>query len=76
MLASILPAFVVAVASLASSGARAQSCPTGYTTELCCRSVGPYKDNAYVWENICEIFVDDDTTVIASGCTVPSVCAT
>ena len=54
---------------------RAQSCPADHSVELCCRSVMPYSSYLYLFDTLCHIPIDDESTEIGAGCTSPAVCA-
>ena len=53
---------------------RAQSCPADHSVELCCRSVMPYSSYPYLFDTLCHIPIDDESTEMGAGCTSPSVC--
>ena len=44
------------------------SCPSAMPLSLCCRSLAPFSDNEYVWENVCGITVPDTSLLTAAGC--------
>ncbi|KAI0061637.1 hypothetical protein BV25DRAFT_1826347 [Artomyces pyxidatus] len=46
----------------------AQSCPTGQSNHICCRSLAPFSANSYVWENVCGITGVAPDTPTASFC--------
>ena len=54
---------------------RAQSCPADHSVELCCRSVMPYSSYPYLFDTLCHIPIDDESTEMGAGCTSPAVCA-
>ncbi|KZT06214.1 uncharacterized protein LAESUDRAFT_726029 [Laetiporus sulphureus 93-53] len=55
---------------LALIGLVAGSCSSPYSLSLCCISLGPYSDNAYVWENECGFDSSDESILVAAGCEV------
>ena len=60
----VLPAALLSLSSLAEG-----QCSSPRSIHLCCRSLQPYSNNQYVWENICGYPGVEDTTVpVAGGC--------
>lgn len=70
--ASLFLTLVVAGAAVHASPAT--SCPSERPNHLCCRSLGPFSDNEYVWENICGITGVDANVSTAAGCSPVASC--
>ena len=63
-------AFTALILTLAAASPALAQC-TG--TSLCCQSLEPFSDNAYVWQNICGIQESDQSILVGSFCEeVPS----
>ncbi|TFY70090.1 hypothetical protein EVJ58_g10 [Rhodofomes roseus] len=56
------------LAAFAAIAAAQTSCPSAMPISLCCITLEPFSDNAYVWENVCGVTVPDTTILTASGC--------
>ncbi|THH15358.1 hypothetical protein EW146_g5104 [Bondarzewia mesenterica] len=69
--ASATLAYILAAAATLGRAASATSrCPAEQSNSLCCRSLGKFSDNSYVWTNICGITGVDPNTSTASGCSI------
>ncbi|EIM85867.1 uncharacterized protein STEHIDRAFT_157401 [Stereum hirsutum FP-91666 SS1] len=73
ILAAMLPFISVASSSALSTDV---TCPSNATNHLCCRTLAPFSDNAYVWENVCGITNVPSTTPTASFCSELETCPT
>ncbi|EKM49219.1 uncharacterized protein PHACADRAFT_265737 [Phanerochaete carnosa HHB-10118-sp] len=60
-------ALIVLAASLFISPFAAAQCTSG-GTRLCCLSLEPFSDNAYVWNNECGIQESDESILVGSFC--------
>jgi len=68
----MLQTLALSIVSLA--GLVAGSCEAPYAISMCCISLAPYTDNAYVWNDVCGNTGLNENVLVASGCEVSSSC--
>lgn len=55
---------------LAVAGLVASQCTSPRSISLCCQSLQPFSANAYVWNNICGVYVSDESILVGSRCDI------